>query len=213
MTLHSWSFTVMYQSFLQTSSIPRWTLSQPRKGHTRFSSEKENSAALMRTDQTASSLQACLYLNWPSAGRQGVPSRISVGWISDPFCPYQETGRMSFGSTHKQRNSRPDSQTVSELSERQHPWNRCALFLYFYNGNWLLSQWHTHCLSSCLYSIPHTGHSNCMGGCDPYCKRRTSVPKGYLCACHISNTICLTTTFFAKFHVEIPRYTVKVPLK
>lgn len=52
---------------------------------------------------------------------EGVPSRISVGQILNPSCPYQETGTISFGSMHRQRNSRPGSQMVSELSERQHP--------------------------------------------------------------------------------------------
>lgn len=70
-----------------------------QRAHWLQSAEKENSAALMGADQTVSSLQACFYLNWPSAGLQGVPSRISAGWISDPFCPYRGTGRMNFGST------------------------------------------------------------------------------------------------------------------
>lgn len=103
------------------------------KGHRLASNlKRENPAALMGTHQTASSLQACLYLNWPSAGLQGAPSRISVRWISVPFCPYQEMGRMSFGTTRKRRNSRPDSQMVPVLSERQQPWKRTDVH-YFYN--------------------------------------------------------------------------------
>lgn len=112
----------------------------------------------MGTDQTVSSLQACFYLNWPRAGLRGVPSRISVGWISDLLYPYQETGRMSFGSMHKWRNSRPDSQMVSELSERKHPWKRTDVH-YFYTFTMGTDHWasDTHtafpavCTASCTW--------------------------------------------------------------
>lgn len=131
MTLHPWAFTELC---IRVS----YKLSSHLSGHsnshakgTLASKLREHSAALMDTDQTVSSLQACLDLNWPSAGLRGVPSRISVGWISDPFCPYQETGRASFGSMRKRRNSRPGSQMVLELSERQHPWKRTDVD-YFY---------------------------------------------------------------------------------
>lgn len=96
MTLWPGSFTEIW---LRVSHKLPSSLSGHSNSHARAlllqSSERENSVSLTGADQTGFSLQACLYLNWPSAGLQGVSSRISVGGSLGSFCPYQERGRMS----------------------------------------------------------------------------------------------------------------------
>lgn len=125
MTLHPRSFTELC---IRVS----YKLSSYLSGHSHSHAKGTLASKLWEREFSCSNghrpdsllITSMLYLNWPSAGLRGVPSRISVRWISDPFCPYQERGRRSFGSMRKWRNSRPDSQMVSELSERQHPWKR-----------------------------------------------------------------------------------------
>lgn len=191
--------TNFHHTFLATQTTTQ-------RAHLLQSSTRENSAALMGADQTVSSLQACLYLNWPSAGLQGVPSRISVGWISDPFCPYQETGGMSLGSRCKWRNSRPDSQMVSELSEIQHPWKRTDVH-YFYTLTMGTDSWasDTHTAFPAVYTASCTrGTQTAWGVAIPTVNKETLLQKGTCvhATIHIKHKMLYHNTFNQNFTLK-----------
>lgn len=178
------------------------------------SSEGENSAALRGMDQAAFSLHAHLHLNWPSAGLQGVPSRISVRWISDPFCPYQETGRMSFGSRHKWRNSRPDSQMVSELSEKHHSWKRTDVH-YFYALTMGTECWasDTHTASPAVRAASCTRGPRIARGVCSLLQTKKGTPVGCATTHCAYKTCYVLPQFLLRVPVDIPRYAVQVLLE
>lgn len=155
---------LMHQSFLQIFFIPFWMPKQPCKGLACFRALRKNSDALLRRLDSLI-ITSMLILQLAKYGTTRSSQQDFCRTDLRPILPIpgnKQDGFWQRAQVKKEQAKLTDGiRGFGETTPIEE--NRCALFLYFYNGNRLLSEGHTCCFSSCLCSIPCKGHSNHTG--------------------------------------------------